>query len=210
MANELAKSLPLTKPRVPESLLACLATPDNRSPLDWEPPAQRPPAAVLRQTLGDLRVHLQPATQRQIAEELMRLQSLTRSKEATGQDWAARGAEYSRLMGHYPADIWHDAVDDWLRNPKAGMWFPTIAELGDLMARRFVERKQMIQRIEYMLQPQDAKDDRPKEPRHVRLKAIRDAMKDSKFFHQRAVNAEIELAEIEGREPEAWATAASS
>jgi len=172
-------------------------------------PAHNFPPAVLRQTLAALRVNLEPAGRPQIASELARLEALTRSREAGELDWKLRAMEYHRLLGHYPADIWRDAVDEWLQNPESGKWLPTIAELTGLMGARLFERKLMIDRIERMLAPPPPKQNEPREPLDVRLRTIRDAFRGSKLFHARAVKAERELAELEGRAVEPWATEAA-
>lgn len=181
-----------------------MATPEGQHPLSWRPAAEFP-AQVLKRALRDLELHMSGALRPQVAEHIMRLQTLTRSREAGVEDWNARAAEYYRLLGHYPNDIWQDAIDEWLQNPEQGKWFPTIAELTGLMGKRLFERKLMIDRLGMMLQPRPANDHEPKEPRPVRLRAIIGAFKDSTNLRYMAVNAERELAEIERRPVEGWA-----
>ncbi len=184
--------------------------------MEWTPPAGAVSVQAVRQALSDLKLHMQPALKPEVARELGRLQVLTVTRDGDKTDWTVRAAEYNRLLGHYPADIWQDSVDEWLKNPEQGKWFPTIADLTGLMGKRMYERRLMIDRLEKMAKPQPVNDFEPKEPRKVRLKAVVESWKGlpEKSFAKSALgpsarNAEIELAEIEGRKPEPWATEAT-
>jgi hypothetical protein len=194
--------------------MRCLRTPEGRHPTEWTPPATNVPAQVIRGALSDLKLHMAPALKPEVAEQLARLQSLTVHRDAEQIDWKLRAMEYHRLLSHYPADIWRDAIDEWLQNPEQGKWFPTIADLTALMGKRMYERKLMIDRLEKMAKPRPANDFEPKEPREKRLRTVIDAWKGLSddtmakgVLGASARNAEIELAAIENRKPEEWATA---
>lgn len=181
--------------------------------MEWvAPPASAAPAHIVRQALSDLKLHMQPALKPEVARELGRLQVLTVTRDGDKTDWAVRAAEYNRLLGHYPADIWQDSVDEWLKNPEQGKWFPTIADLTGLMGKRMYERRLMIDRLEKMAKPAPINDFEPKEPRHKRLRTVIDAWKGlsddtlaKSVLAASAINAERELAGIEKRPVEGWA-----
>lgn len=70
------------------------------------------------------------------------------SRAGVAAEWKIRGSEYVRLIGHYPADIWQEALDEWTLGSK---WFPDISEINDLMHPRLQERRRYAERLEAML-----------------------------------------------------------
>lgn len=172
-------------------------------------PSVIPPRAEIRSALASLRVHMQPVGPQQIRDCLGRLAVTTRHQSASDAEWRGRAAEYARLLGHYPADIWADACDEHARE---STWFPTIHELNERMLARLGRRKRAIERLERMLEHETSRSE-GREDRGTRLRAIVRVYQENMgsrstvvaMLRRSAVRAEIELAEMEGREPAEWA-----
>jgi hypothetical protein len=107
--------------------------------------------------VASLRVHLEPAPQPFIRQLLARLFVVCKAPSGASSDEARiRTAEMLRLLGHYPADIWQEAADDWMRSSG---WYPTVADLEAIMRPLLGERTRMLSRGEDILAAR--KPDRP-------------------------------------------------
>ena len=157
MANDLATVTALrpAKPRLPPYLAAIL----DREPapdLGWQVPAdtwidRHEPA--LRTALAALRAALTPAGEGFIREKLAVLATYKGSRAGVPAEWELRRIEYVRLLGHYPADIWQDALDE---HTLGSRWFPDVSELNDLMHPKLAERCRQVERLEAMLRQKPA------------------------------------------------------
>lgn len=117
------------------------------------------------------------ATSVEIGRHIDRLAQLTARREGTPTTWAVIAAEYARLLGHHPSDIWAQAVDAWLRMPDRGRWFPSISELEALMAPPTSTRKKQLVRCKAMLARASIATDQREEPEswEDKIRAIADA-----------------------------------
>lgn len=131
------------------------------------------------------------------------------SDETQQAFFAAKSAEYSRLMSHLPPDIIREACDQHVKRSK---FFPAIAELMEVAEPAFALRQRQAKRLEYLLKTNGKP--KPKvfepEPEAVRLQAAVNryfANKSSFVAHilrRTAIEAEKRLAEIEARPVAAW------
>ena len=151
------------RPQLPEFLESRLRLSDQRvETVSGDPPALwvpwKAPAAswvaehklAIREALASLEVHSMPAPEPLIRQLLARCAEVKASKRGTPAEWAMRAAEYVRLLGHYPADIWSAAIDQQML---ASKWFPDISELEELMRPMLDERETGISRLREMLDP---------------------------------------------------------
>lgn len=203
----------VTRPSVPQQVAKLLADPYTLDgmpePGAWRVPAVIPDRKLLENIKNDLTKHMAPAGAEWIKGCLSRLAELTHvkgqhdlSKQEKKQYWKAKAEEYIRLLGKFPPDIWVRCTDQAILKDR---FFPQPADLYALMQPELDRRIQAIWRIEQMLKAPEAKAEKPKDPLPVRLRTIIKAFKNSSFMHHRAVLAERELAELEGRPPESWA-----
>ncbi|MCH7707040.1 MAG: ERAP1-like C-terminal domain-containing protein [Myxococcales bacterium] len=92
---------------------------------------------TLRKALADLQAALTPADEGFIREKLAVLATYKGSRAGVPAEWELRRREYVRLLDHYPADIWQDALDEWALGSR---WFPDLSELNELMNPKLIER----------------------------------------------------------------------
>jgi hypothetical protein len=85
-----------------------------------------------------------PTPQETIRQFLGRMAVLCRARDEGKAVWSMRAAEYHRLLGEYPEDIWAEAVDAHLRDCP---FFPTIADLEKHMAPLMQARRRDINRL---------------------------------------------------------------
>ncbi len=143
------------KPRLPGFLVAAL-DPDNARvwpDLGWQAPAPAFCAKhrlAIKEALASLTVHCTPAPEPFIRGLLARCAQVKFSRDGTPAEWELRAAEYLRLLGHYPADIWQAAVDGHML---ASRFFPDISELQERMAPELTRRRLGIERLEAMQRP---------------------------------------------------------
>lgn len=186
MANDVAAVTALrpAKPQLPAYLAAIL----DREPapdVGWQAPADgwiERNEQALRKALADLKAGLRPADEAFIREKLAVLATYKGSRAGVPAEWKLRGREYVRLLGHYPADILEDALDEWaLGSP----WFPDLSELNDLMHPKLMERRRRVERIEAMLnamiRPKIEHQPAACEIWHEKLQALKDEIGDTEF-----------------------------
>lgn len=140
----------------------------------WSAPDRLPPLRELQDARRDLEAALTGASAIEIGRHIDRLAQLTARREGTPTTWAVIAAEYARLLGHHPADIWAASVDAWLRTPDRGRWFPSISELEALMAPLTAQRKTQLVRCKAMLARAGVAPQRStvREPMEERIAAI--------------------------------------
>ena len=103
---------------------------------------------TLRKALADLQAALTPADEGFIREKLAVLATYKGSRAGVPAEWELRRREYVRLLDHYPADIWQDALDEWALGSR---WFPDLSELNELMNPKLIERRIRVERLVAML-----------------------------------------------------------
>lgn len=143
----------------------------------WSAPDRLPPTRELQDARHQLERGLQGASSVEIGRHIDRLAQLTARREGTPTTWAVIAAEYARLLGHHPADIWASGVDAWLRTPDRGRWFPSISELETLMAPMTAQRRTQLTRCRAMLARSSVSSGAPaeRESLEARIAAIADA-----------------------------------
>ena len=140
---------PPAKPLLPGYLIAILD--DEHPDVGWRTPGEdqiKRHGVAMREALATLRRALAPAPERFIREKLATLATYKGSRAGVAAEWKLRAAEYLRLLGHFPADIWQDALDEWTLGNR---FFPDLSELNDLMRPRLQERRRYVERLEVML-----------------------------------------------------------
>ncbi len=105
---------------------------------------------AIKQALASLTVHCEPAPVPFVRDLLARCAQVKYSRDGTPAEWEMRAAEYLRLLGHYPADIWQAAVDGHML---ASRFFPDISELEERMAPELTRRHIGMERLEAMQRP---------------------------------------------------------
>lgn len=140
----------------------------------WSAPDRLPPTRELQDARQQLEAGLAGATAIEIGRHIDRLAQLTARREGTPTTWAVIAAEYARLLGHHPSDIWAASVDAWLRTPDRGRWFPSISELEALMAPMTAQRRTQLVRCKAMLARAGISPQRStvREPMEERIAAI--------------------------------------
>lgn len=136
-----------SSPRLPASVARSIAI----DRFDWEAPGAAACAALtedLGRAKASLERHLAPAPRAFAGAMLARLAVAARMRPEDAADWEARSGEYLRLLGDFPADLWHTAADEWLLSSP---WFPSIAELNAAMFPEFEKRQRALRRVEAMI-----------------------------------------------------------
>lgn len=208
------------RPVVPREIARLIADPYTLDgmpdPGAWTLPAVIPDRKLLEGVRDSLKAHMAGSSPEWIAACLVRLAALThieghkdltpRAKELF---WKAKAEEYIRLLGKFPPDIWARCTDQAVLKDR---FFPQPADLHALMEVEMGRRVSALWRIEQMLKAPEKTSDQPKEALPDRLRGIIAAWQKLPvesmtrgILAKGAINAEIELAEIEGREIEAWA-----
>lgn len=165
----------------------------------------RPGATIadIRAGLAAINEQFRPCGGRFAGEQLALLRA--RTKMRADQDGKLLAVAYIDWLAPYPADVAQAACEEWARGH---VFFPAWSELEAICIRRMAKRKALRKALSEALEPSSPNAlylGRPKpESREERLKTIRDAWLRN-ANPNRAARAERELAEIEEREPEAWA-----
>lgn len=143
------------KPQLPGFLVTAIDPDDARvwADLGWQAPkpefCSRHKLAI-KEALASLAVHCEPAPEPFVRTLLARCAQVKYSRDGTPAEWELRAAEYLRLLGHYPADIWQTAVDGHML---ASRFFPDISELEERMAPELTRRRVGMERLEAMRRP---------------------------------------------------------
>ena len=142
---------PPVKPQLPGYLIEILD--DEHPDIGWRSPGEdriKRHGHAMRAALAALQRALAPAPERFIREKLAALATYKGSRAGVPAEWKLRTAEYLRLLGHYPADIWQDALDEWTLGNR---FFPDLSEINELMLPRLQERRRYVERLKAMLTP---------------------------------------------------------
>ena len=165
--------------------------------------------ATLRAALAAVDAACQPGGERCATLALTLLRSRTAYRSTSGGEPHVIGKAYADLLADYPADVIDQACRHWAGISK---WWPAWFDLKTvcdrLCARRLAEHKALTEAITNLRKP------RPKplviqqhretpEERLTSLIAI--CRKHGRL--ESAAKAELSLAKLQSREPEAWALA---
>lgn len=179
-------------------------------PGKWEPPkpAMMPARRELDAWIATLKATLEPASSNHIGYLVNTMANSMAMRNGVTQQMASRTDGWLLACGALPADLWTAGCTELLSTKT---FMPSPGELMAIVGRKFEERRRMLQRATLLLGDKPA-DDKSKpfvpEPREVRLRTMRDSYRKHGYA-DRAAKAEIELAGVEGREPEDWAQAAA-
>lgn len=199
------KASPAKAPNLPESVRRLLADPyslgDDVPP--WNPPAVPPDSSSLRAAAVQLQQGLLPASPGHMQWCLNKLFVLP-TREGTAVKAAFQADNFIDACGHFPDDLWTAGTLELLQT----MTFrPSPAELFKTVSAKHAERQRMIERVKVMLGGKAA--ERPAvfvpDSREVILRTtLKWARKRGDAA--KAARYERELAQLENREPEAWAS----
>ncbi len=189
-------------PRSVERALAdslSLGHPDVR----WTPPATLPAAAELRLALKILDGQGETGERHAafcLAKLVMAFEPNTR---LTAEQTRLRLAVWLEANGDLGDALWSTAT---LAAIQGSQWMPKPAEFRKLVQAKFDERQRRKERCRAMLDALGTERAKPfqREPEPVRVRALRDAFRRIGNIAKAALY-ERQLAEIETREPEAWA-----
>lgn len=166
-----------------------------------------PKPTELRAWVSTLEAQLEPASSSHIGFLLNTMANSMAMRNGQTQQMASRTDGWLLACGALPADLWTQGCTELLSTKT---FMPTPGELMSIVGRKFGERRRMLERARRML-GDDSDAGRPKafepEPRTVRLRSMRDSYRKHGFA-DRAARVEVELAGVEGREPEDWIHAA--
>lgn len=208
-------------PSMTESQRRLLADPfrmEGESAVDWQRPSM---GDLVRAGLGTTVGGIDNRRVERLAAEVARGTQATRSEllkwlcdklcalptqNATALNAAIWTDNVMDVCGHYPEDLLQTATLELL---KTKTFRPSPAEIVAVIEPRYAERQRMLQRIKSLLAPApEAPKPFEPEPRAVRLRSMRDSYRKHGYA-DRAAKFEIELATVEGREPEDWIHAAA-
>lgn len=193
-------------PQVPESLRRLLADPFSLSSAvpEWTPPTVLPQASILRAAATELERGLRGASPGHMQWCLNKLFVLpTRDGSTVNAAFAADN--FIDTCGHFPDDLWSVATLELLQSKT---FRPAPAEFFAAVKGKFDERRRMLERVMLMLGGKAIARPGPFVPdsREVVLRTtLRWARKRGEM--EKAARYERELAQLENREPEAWAIA---
>lgn len=209
VANQPAKKIP-SLPASARALLADIFSLADE-PGKWEPPppALTPKPTELRSWISTLEAQLEPAGGSHIGFLVNTMANSMAMRNGQTQQMASRTDGWLLACGALPADLWTEGCTELLRTKT---FMPSPGELMAIVGRKFEERRRMLKRAQHML-GDDRDAAKPKafeiEPRPVRLRSMRDSYRKHGYA-DRAAKVEVELAEVEGREPEDWIHAAQA
>jgi hypothetical protein len=89
-----------------------------------------------------------PADEVFILQELARMRRLTKARPQDADDLTLMAAAYAEEMAAYPADVIASACRKWAAMEK---WWPSWAELKDLLEFRMRRRKAMLEALQRQL-----------------------------------------------------------
>lgn len=177
----------------------------------WTPPPSLPSLADLRTAIDILEAQGAPASRQHVAWCLSKLSmALEPSVKLSPEDQKFRASIWIESCGDLGDALWSEATMAAIQSLK---WMPKPAEFRALIGTKLEARAKRLKRCRDMLtalggdKPPVVKPFEP-EPREVRLRSMIASYRKHGFA-DRAAKTEIELAGIEGREPEDWARAAT-
>jgi hypothetical protein len=176
----------------------------------WTPPTELPSLADLRAAMGILEAQCAQATRQHVAWCLSKLSmALEPSVKLSDSDLKFRASIWTESCGDLGDTLWSEATMAAIQSCK---FMPKPAEFRALVGGKLAARAKRMKRCKAMLDA--AGNSKPvaptgfvAEPRIVRLRAMRDSYRKHGYA-DRAAKIEVELAGVEGREPEDWIHAA--
>lgn len=154
--------------------------------------------------LRTLRQGLDPADKSVAAECVAKL-AVGANLQQSREEARMRLEVWWEANGDLPADLWRAGTTALLQGFKYGM--PKPSDLRERVQAKLDERQRDIAKLEKMIQRAKG-EAKPyeREPANVRIKGLRDTFKRIGQRHKAAMY-EMQLAEMESRAPEEWATA---
>lgn len=199
MSNLPATTTQTTVPQLEASLLRLLA--DSLTGEPWKLPEVPPETTKLRTAKIELERCLVGAGPKHMRDCVSKLAVLP-TKDGNILNFALYADNFIDACGDIPPDLWTAGCIELL---KVKTFRPSPAELNAVVQKQLNRRQDMLFRVKQMLTFTPAlKAGFVKEPLEVRLATIRDTHKRLGNL-ARASAAEIELALLEGRQPQEWA-----
>lgn len=178
----------------------------------WTPPPSLPSASDLRTAIEILDAQSAQASRQHVAWCLAKLSmAFEPSVKLSKEDEKFRASIWVESCGDLGDTLWSEATMAAIQSLK---WMPKPAEFRALVGGKIGDRAKRLKRCRDMLaalggdKPATPKPFEP-EPREVRLRSMRDSY-CKHGYADRAARIEVELAAIEGREPEDWTRAAQA
>jgi hypothetical protein len=177
----------------------------------WSPPPSLPSASDLRTAIEILEAQGAPASRQHVAWCLSKLSmALEPAVRLSKEDEKFRASIWVESCGDLGDALWSEATMAAIQSSK---WMPKPAEFRALVGDKLAARAKRMSRCRAMLSALGgpapiAKPFEP-EPRVVRLRTMRDSYRKHGYADG-AAKAELELAAVEGREPEDWIRAAQA
>lgn len=169
-------------------------------PASWSMPDHLPPRRDLEDAEWSLTDALLPCDPIIFGQQIERLRMLTGRQQDTIDTWAAVVAEYTAMLGGYPADLIVFAVDAWLKNPAGGQWFPKIGDMEGIIAPMVARRRRRLERVRAMLAAPPKPPPRKEESVVVRFRAVADSY--AKHYgpdHPKAIKAAFDADAMEAK-----------
>lgn len=161
--------------------------------------------------MGILEAQGAQATRQHAAWCLSKLSmALEPSAKLSAEDQKFRASIWTESCGDLGDALWSEATMAAIQSCK---FMPKPAEFRALVGGKLAERAKRMRRCKAMLDAAgNSKPVAPSgfepEPRAVRLRAMRDSYRKHGYA-DRAARVEVELADVDGREPEDWVHAAA-
>lgn len=177
----------------------------------WSPPAELPSLADLREAMGIIEAQAAQATRQHVAWCLSKLSmALEPSVKLSDADLKFRASIWTESCGDLGDALWSEATMAAIQSCK---FMPKPAEFRALVSGKLAARTKRMTRCKAMLDA--AGNSKPvaltgfvSEPRTVRLRSMISSYRKHGYA-DRAAKIEVELAAVEGREPEDWIRAAA-
>lgn len=168
-----------------------------------------PARSELERWVSTLEAQLEPASSNHIGYLVLTMANSMAMRNGQSQQMASRTDGWLLACGALPADLWTQGCTELLSTKT---FMPSPGELMAIVGRKFEERRRMLERAKKLL-GDDPDTGKPKafepEPRTVRLRNMVASYRKHGFA-DRAARVELELAGVEGREPEGWIHAAQA
>lgn len=177
----------------------------------WRPPDQPPPLDELNAAVAHLEARLIPIRLEDFRTCMQALLNNLAVKDDEGETWEERLGIYFTTLNDVPMDLLEEAT---LRCIKSETWFPKVAVIRAKIEAEFKLRRNMLARARWLVANRTKPAALPvfvPPPEDVRLREAIERwhrFKDAFFapaLRKTAIEAEIRLADIEGRAPADWA-----
>jgi hypothetical protein len=161
--------------------------------------------ADLPAALQEMSSLLAPATADEVETWLVEVSTITARRSESEAEGVLTLAAYSSRLSKYPADIVRATLMEW-----SGKWFPTWAELKEILDSRVAPRQSIRDAIVKALDPPPAPRDLTPLKRELasledgnipREWAFKDRSEQVELIDARVLSLKSQIAQLEAREP---------